>query len=281
MNKKRDIEVYRKLVSYVRTGFLALDESYQNEIKTFINNQQHFTGGFTDRAGEPDLYYSLFGLWLSLATRQKELQNKLKHFVSNKDMSESKNPVEDMALFLIKSILNSNQKKQSVLSIVRTAFRKGKMIELSYQFFLISLTIDAVGKNKKLYYFFARIWLYFYKSKGTIPCSLTAALAYARKMLGLNTKNIRKKLVSFSIENSGFRAFESVKTPDTLSTGVALFVLKETDYDLRMIKPGCLNFVQENYDSGAFLSGDGDQTKDLEYTFYGLLALGSLLTDEF
>jgi hypothetical protein len=64
-----------------------------------------------------------------------------------------------------------------------------------------------------------------------------------------------------------------------LSTGVALFVLKETGYDLRMIKPGCLDFIQENYSAGAFLSGDGDVTKDLEYTFYGLLALGSLLKD--
>lgn len=279
MSKNENIEVYRELVSNVQTGFLALDKSYQNEIKTFIKSQQHFTGGFMDRAGKPDLYYSLFGLWLSLATKQKKLQNNLKEFVSNKNRSELTNAVEDMALLLLKSILNSNQKNQSVLSIINMAFRKGKMIELSYQFFLISLTIDAVGKNKKLYYFFARIWLYFYKSKGNIPCSLTAALVYARKMLGLCTKNIRKKLVSFSIEDSGFRAFESVTTADTLSTGVALFVLKETGYDLRMIKPGCLSFVQENYDTGAFLSGDGDQTKDLEYTFYGLLALGSLLKD--
>ena len=65
--------------------------------------------------------------------------------------------------------------------------------------------------------------------------------------------------------------------PLTLSTAVALFVLRETAYDMRMITPVCLDFVQQNYDDGAFLSGDGDATRDLEYTFYGLLALGTLI----
>ena len=46
-----------------------------------------------------------------------------------------------------------------------------------------------------------------------------------------------------------------------------------------MIKPGCLEFVGANYSDGSFLSGDGDLTKDLEYTFYGLLALGALINE--
>lgn len=279
MNKGKNIPVYLRLAQTVRAGFLALDESVQSEIITFIQSQQNKNGGFMDRAGTPDLYYSLFGLWLSLATEQKELQKALENYVSDISEKNTKSPVEDLALVLIKSELDSNQNKQSILSLIKTVFRKGRMIELSYQFFLLSLVIDATGKNQKMYYFFARIWLGFYKPKGNIPCSLTAALVYARKMLGLKISNSQKNLLDFASENSGFRAFESIETSDGLSTGVALFVLKETEYDLRMITPGCLDFVQENYSSGAFLSGDGDQTKDLEYTFYGLLALGNLVTD--
>lgn len=277
MSKRDDTPVCRKLVETVRSGFLALDEPVQNEIKAFVASQQNKTGGFMDRAGMPDLYYSLFGLWLSSATEQKELQNNLKDFVVNKNSSESKSPVEDLALILIKSELESDFKKQSVLSIIRMVMKKGKMIELSYQFFLISIVIDAVGKNKRLYYFFARIWLSFYEPKGNIPCSISAALVYARKILGLNTHKKQKELAVFAAKNGGFRAFGTLETADTLSTGVALFVLKETDADLRVIKPACLDFIQDNYSGGAFLSGDGDMTKDLEYTFYGLLALGSLV----
>ncbi|MDO9153362.1 MAG: hypothetical protein Q7U47_06600 [Paludibacter sp.] len=280
MSRRNDTPVCRKLVATVRSGFLALDETVQNEIRIFIKSQQNEKGGFVDRAGNPDLYYSLFGLWLSLATEQIEIQNRLKNFVADINISESKSPVEDLALLLIKSELDSNHKKRGVFSIIKTVLNKGRMIELSYQFFLISLVIDAVGRNKGLYYFFARIWLFFYKPKGNIPCSLNAALVYARKILGLNARNMQKKLETFSVERGGFKAFETVKTADSLSTGVALFVLMETAYDLRVVAPGCLDFIQDNYYGGAFLSGDGDQTKDLEYTFYGLLALGSLLKDE-
>jgi len=61
-----------------------------------------------------------------------------------------------------------------------------------------------------------------------------------------------------------------------LSTAVALFALNYVDYDLRLLKPSCLDFIGQNFSDGAFLSGDGDPTADVEYTFYGLLALGVL-----
>jgi len=257
-----------------------LDESAQIEIITFIKSQQHKNGGFVDRAGTPDLYYSLFGLWLSLATAEIELQQNLKTYASEKSNGNTSSPVEDLALLLIKTELDSTHKKQGVIPIIRTVLKKGRLIELSYQFFLIMLVIDATGKSKGIYYFIARIFLVFYKPKGNIPCSLTAALVYARKVVGLNVSKAQCKLLEFTTESGGFRAFESVESSDSLSSGVALFVLSQIGVDLRMIKPGCLEFIGMNYYDGAFLSGDGDQTKDLEYTFYGLLALGALVQND-
>ena len=46
---------------------------------------------------------------------------------------------------------------------------------------------------------------------------------------------------------------------------------------LRLLAPACLDWVQGLFSQGAFLSGNGDSSRDLEYTFYGLLALGSLV----
>jgi len=271
--------VYRQLVETVRAGFQLLDKPVQNEITAFLAGRQADNGAFMDRAGRPDLYYSLFGSWISMATEQRVLQSALKGYITGLTSAEPTGPVEDLALLLIKTELDDDFMKQSVLSIIKPFMKKGRMIELSYQFFLISLAIDASGKNKGFYYFFARIWLSLHRSRGNIPCSLTAALVFARKMLGLNTNHIQKRLLDFLVEGGGFRAFDSVQTADMLSTGVALFVLKGTGYDLRLIKQGCLEFVQNNYVEGAFLSGDGDLTRDLEYTFYGLLALGSLTQD--
>uniref|UniRef100_UPI003217C9A2 hypothetical protein n=1 Tax=uncultured Draconibacterium sp. TaxID=1573823 RepID=UPI003217C9A2 len=279
MHKRGNIPVCRELVQTVRAGFLALDVSVQNEILGFIKSRQNKNGAFVDRAQNPDLYYSLFGFWLSSATEQKELINNLAEYVSQKNETNTNSPVEYLALLLIQSELDATKKKFSIFRLFSILFKKGRSIEFSYQFFLLSLVIDSTSKNKKLYFFLARIWLFFYKPKGTIPCSLSAALIYARKIVGLNTSDLHDKLIKYLLESGGFRAFKSVKTSDTLSTGVALFVLNKTQYDLRMIAPANLDFIQENYSAGAFLSGDGDPTKDLEYTFYGLLALGSLIIE--
>jgi hypothetical protein len=275
MSRSKHVPVYLLLVNTLRQSFMVLDPVIQQEIITFIRSQQHHTGAFTDRAGNPDLYYSLFGLWLSLATEQAEQIAKLKRFLAVGE-PENQGPVEQIALHLIKAEILPGKSKKSVISLLRMLNRQGKNISLSYRFFLFALLVDAVGKNKGLYYFLGRIWLFFYTPKNDFPCSLVAAFAYARKMLGLKQNKLHKKLLQFSLDSGGFKAFKTTSNSDMLSTGVALFVLKENDADLRLIRPATLDFVQNNYFEGAFLSGDGDETRDLEYTFYGLLALGSL-----
>jgi len=274
MSKSQKDPVYKILIGYLQKGFNALDTETRKEIISFIKNNLHSTGAFIDRAGNPDLYYSLFGLWLCLASGQNELLEDLAGFVKKEQHFSS--PIEELAVQLIATELDSAHKK-SVYRLVRTTFIKGKSIDLSYQFFLIALVIDATAKHKKAYFFLARLWLQFYHPKGNLPCSLQAALVYARKTVGIKTKELEQNILPYSVETGGFRAFDSIETTDILSTGVSLFVLKEIGFDLRMIAPVNLDFIQQNYDSGAFLSGDGDLTKDLEYTFYGLLALGSLV----
>lgn len=278
MRREKNKAVYKKLIHTLRVGFLALDDDVRQKIIDFLQSQQHINGAFADRAANPDVYYSLFGMWLSAATDQNGLLNRLKSFIETRP-EQSPSPVEALALLLIKSELTSNPQKQSLLKIGRIVFRKGRSIDLSYQFFLLALVVDAVGKNKHTFYFLARIWLFFYKPHKNIPCSLASALLFAQNMFGLNTRNMQNRVSDFIVDSGGFKAFDSVDSADMLSTGVALFVLKEIGYDTRLIKPACLDFIQDNYRDGAFLSGDGDATKDLEYTFYGLLALGSLLKE--
>lgn len=278
MNKSKDLPVYRLLVENLQKGFEALDAEFQTEIKSFIKSQQHENGAFTDRAAKPDLYYSLFGLWLSMATGHSELLTKLKQFIPTVD-TEKTGPVEQMAHILIQTELEPGHNKRSVLSLFRMLNREGKNISLSYRFFLFALLVDAFGKNKAVYYFVGRIGLFFYRPKTDFPCSLLAAFTYARKMLGMRFDRSRDDLLEFAVKSGGFKAFNHTSNSDMLSTGVALFVLKETKADMRLLTPATLEFIQHNFYKGAFLSGDGDQTKDLEYTFYGLLALGSLVKD--
>jgi hypothetical protein len=63
---------------------------------------------------------------------------------------------------------------------------------------------------------------------------------------------------------------------DLLSTGVALYALRFVKHDLRIMKPECLEYVDSLYANGGFCATVLDPGADVEYTFYGLLALGAL-----
>lgn len=82
--------------------------------------------------------------------------------------------------------------------------------------------------------------------------------------------------MSFYREKGGFTALQNTPTEDLLSTAVALYALNYTDSDIRLIKPDCLAYVDSLFHDGGFRSTEPDVEIDIEYTFYGLLALGSL-----
>ena len=81
---------------------------------------------------------------------------------------------------------------------------------------------------------------------------------------------------SFYRENGGFTALNHAPYEDLLSTGVGLYALNFINADLRLMKPECLDFIDSLYENGGFRSTQTDFETDVEYTFYGLLALGSL-----
>ena len=139
MNRSKDLPVYRLLVETLQRGFKVLDSKVQQEIVTFIHSQQNKKGAFSDRAGKPDLYYSLFGLWLSLATKQTTLTNKLKGFLLTVEQ-EKQGPVEQMALALIEAELLPGDQQKSIFSLLQMLNRQGKNISSSYRFFFVRLT---------------------------------------------------------------------------------------------------------------------------------------------
>jgi len=267
--------IYRQFIHEIEKGFLLLDETSGKEIREFVAGQQHQNGAFTNRGGHPDMYYSLFGVWLSEALGLTPQMNQLKTF-SGKFQTDKANIVEQFALLLIQVVADNDFKKPSVFSLVKMIFEGGKAINPAYQVFLFLLSFDALyGKNRWLYFIF-RVVSNFYRLPKDAPCSISAAVLVAKYLVGKNVeKEIQNQLLYFEA-GKGFKVFKEVGNADMLSTAVALFALKKAGADLRMVAPDCLNLIQQNYDSGAFLSGDGDASRDLEYTFYGLLALGTL-----
>ncbi len=253
-----------------------LGKKNQRELTAFVKANQHSGGGFTDRAGNPDLYYSLFGVLLASAMDMTGTLETHKQFIKQK-LIQNKNPVDDFVVMLIQDLLFGNEyNRPSFYKILKLAFGKNRGTSFFYRLFLFLLVTDAFY-SRKVTGIFAQLGLIFYTLPAESPCSVFAAYTVAREKANMKTQKEKQKLFSFYEEAKGFKAFSEASEADMLSTAVALFALKTTDADLRMVAPGCLNFIQQNYDNGAFLSGTGDKGRDLEYTFYALMALGTLV----
>jgi prenyltransferase beta subunit len=75
----------------------------------------------------------------------------------------------------------------------------------------------------------------------------------------------------------GFFASPDAPVPDLLSTATALHALSSLHTPIDGIREACLDFVDSLWTSqGAFFGSWADDVPDCEYTFYGLLALGHL-----
>jgi hypothetical protein len=108
------------------------------------------------------------------------------------------------------------------------------------------------------------------------PCPVLAAFSVLQTISGKKDPLTEERLKKFYHENGGFVAVKNAPCEDLLSTGVALYALHFLDADIRLIKPQSLSFVDDLYDNGGFRATQTDFETDVEYTFYGLLALGAL-----
>jgi hypothetical protein len=75
----------------------------------------------------------------------------------------------------------------------------------------------------------------------------------------------------------GFKAFPNAPMPDLLSTAVILHALDGLQVPLGGVKEPCLDFIDSLWTGrGGFHGNWTDDVLDVEYTYYGLLALGHL-----
>jgi hypothetical protein len=286
----QNIPFYLQMVSLLRNAVDLLDEEGQQEIFQFLESQQNADGGFMDRGGRSDLYYSLFGMLLLKAWSMghgadpvegqlsTEIKAKLTQFIKSQSSNQVPGFIEQCCL-----ALEQKELRMSRISRIKTfiklsfSFWKGRhSINLSYRSFVLFLTLDAVLPFRSILKIGAKKTLAQTTVDQYSPCSEVAAKVFLQKMMNQDASKDKELLKSFACETGGFKAFAHLNNADMLSTAVALFALNYAGCDLRLQKPVCLDFIEQNFSDGAFLSGDGDQTADVEYTFYGLLALGVL-----
>lgn len=84
-------------------------------------------------------------------------------------------------------------------------------------------------------------------------------------------------ILSAAHPGGGFLPFPEAPMPDLLSTAVALHALDGLQVSYEAFKEPCLDFIDTLWTAeGGFHGNWDDDTLDIEYTYYGLLALGHL-----
>jgi len=294
------IPFYHQMIDLLGNAINLLDGQRRAEVFQFIVGQQNTDGGFKDRGGRSDLYYSLFGALMLRAIGSEESSQsqlavsnnpatrnpqpttesivKLKLFVQENSSKNIPGFIEQCCLVLLQKELRISRfaRITNLIKLSRSFWKERYSINLSYRSFVLFLTLDAVLPFPGLLKFGAGKMLKRTTVDQHSPCSEVAASVFLQKMMNGDGSAEQELLKSFACQTGGFKAFSHLQQADMLSTAVALFALNFAGSDLRLLKPNCLDFIQENYSDGAFLSGDGDLTQDVEYTFYGLLALGVL-----
>jgi hypothetical protein len=252
-----------------------LDPEMTFQITSFIIENQTEEGGFADRGGKCDLYYTLFGCLIADALSVTSVMIPLKEYV---EITVTKSKLSGVYLYcgaiLYAKLIGKDATAEKLRKQIVDDLGKINSEQTEYNRFLGILALyyledylnikRAIIKHKRSF------------SLSGLPCPVVAAAAVLLGIAGRRQPEVCALLKSYYRESGGFAAINGAPAEDLLSTGVALYALHFLDSDIRLIKPDCLSFVDDLYDSGGFRATKFDTTVDTEYTFYGLLALGSM-----
>jgi hypothetical protein len=260
---------------FLRRSDKMLDTDATADLRAFVRSRQHPSGGFVDRAGNPDLYYTLFGYYLANALGLNEILAATGKYAENEAGHMKPDGIHLQCAAILIAELSDDRKLLKALrrQISRNLNRQLKK-QPEYGAFVTLLTCWHTGDFISV----LRIMRHLKRleENDNLPSTVIASLVVMLSSFDRPAGNLINRLIAFSDKNGGFRAVKAAPLPDMLSTAVSLYALRYSGYDLRMIRPECLSFIDAHYASGGFCSNMLDRDADLEYTFYGLLALGSL-----
>ncbi|MGC8744017.1 MAG: prenyltransferase/squalene oxidase repeat-containing protein [Verrucomicrobiia bacterium] len=275
----------------------------------FVKSNQNPDGGFRGRSNESDLYYTMFGSDSLVALKSKPVYP-IGKFISKYVSTESLDFVHLCSLInLLTARLQTEQNTMEtgefeIISInikqmaekiekYRSADGGYNVIEKSFRssiygsFLAISVLeetgapltnapsiIDSIRKLESNDGGFANE---LGMKEGTTTA--TAAAIILLNKLGCDIQSEKTDwLLKMLHKSGGFLASPSTPIPDLLSTATALHCLSEIGFDMSKIREQCLDYLDSLWSGeGAFYGNWVDEKTDVEYTFYGLLALGSLL----
>lgn len=271
-------------------------------VRGFFARQQNDDGGFRDRAGASDLYYTVFGIEGLLALQAPFDGKRVTNYLEDFGAGENLDFVHLCCLTRCHAALAgqgalgvSSRWIESVLRRIddfRSADGGYNVVANSrfgtaYASFLAAAAFQdlrvPIPEPLRLVQCLKFLetpdgaWA---NERGLTLGSTNATAAATTLLLNLSmpvAPAVGDWLMSRRYSEGGFIAAPVAPLPDLLSTATALHALAGLQRELAPAKESTLDFVDSLWtNEGGFHGHWGDDVLDCEYTYYGLLALGHL-----
>jgi hypothetical protein len=287
-----------KMLQVARVAPKVLGEA-SGLVAGFLRSQQDSCGGFVDREGKPDLYYSVFGMEGLMALRESVDEARMEAWLKTFGDGEGLDFVHVCCLARCWSSLGLKGLSGEVKAGIMARVEGYRSADGGYH--------QAMGREAGSAYGCLIGWSAYedlaercpeqerlmdclmslrtedggWSNERGLPIGVTPAAAAAVSLcrhLGVPVETkVRDWILAQCLPEGGFKALPGIPIPDLLSTAVALHALDAMEADLGPLKEACLDFVDSLWNAeGGFHGNWTDDELDCEYTFYGLLALGHL-----
>ena len=267
-------------------------------VRSFMIKQLHENGGFVDRKGHPDLYYTVFGLDGLQSLGALPEPSRWQPFLESKLSIDDSDFVHLCCLIRCLSIVPEKRdfrdkllKKLLEFQCADGGFQPEKNAAhgTAYGAFLAVGAFQDLGVNLRA----CQDGILASLNKLRIPdggwgndrqqrsaaTNATAAVMTTLRQFGVKPDaEAVHWLASNCHPMGGFLANPLAPVPDLLSTATALHALSGVQYEFgEDMRERCLDFIDTLWTNvGSFHGHWHEDELDTEYTFYGLLALGHL-----
>jgi prenyltransferase beta subunit len=266
-------------------------------VRGFLLRQLNHDGGFADRAGKSDLYYTAFGVDGLLALQAEIPKEAIEAYVRRFANGEQLDFVHLCCLARMRAALGwqGNERSLAILERIEQ-FRSGDggfNIQPNQPHGTVYACFLALGAYQdldrdlpdplrlvqclKLLESKDGAWANDRGAQSGSTNATAAAVTLLRNLSMPINGSVGSWLLTQHHRQGGFVAAPGTPMPDLLSTATALHALAGMEIPLEAIREDCLDFIDTLWtNDGAFYGHWGDEHADCEYAFYALLALGHL-----
>ena len=220
----------------------------QKAVQAFVASQKT-AHGYMNAGGHEDAYYGQFGRVLEAV------------FTPVKVLRLPKQPL----------VVKESMGRDTIYGQF-FAFLSGERQLSTFNSQLSTLNFQLPTSNSQLSTFNFQLSTFNFQLPILITNAVCCVLAMQHQMGGWLDAAYVEWLQQRQDDSGGFYASEQAPIPDLLSTAVALFTLRLIGAEVK----DASQFVQAHWlDNGGFTPTLFDDYSDVEYVFYGLLALGT------